>query len=254
MSTLDLYFTVDVEPDCPPYLASERGVAEGLPRLLALLAEEGVGATFFTTGDIARRHPHAVRAIVAGGHELAAHGDSHARLDRLPLAAVAAEIRACTETLRAFAPVSSFRAPYLQLPAAALELLVVEGYRVDSSCARYKPWQRPERDVPGLRRLAVSQTSSVLRLPRLAREAILGALASPVVLFVHPWEFVDLSRERLRLDCRFRTGAAALCGVRDTLRFFSARGARFRRVAEWAPVAAEPTATAAARATAPPHP
>ena len=43
----DVLLTVDVEPDCPPYLTGWRGVEEGLPRLLALLADEGVTATFF---------------------------------------------------------------------------------------------------------------------------------------------------------------------------------------------------------------
>jgi hypothetical protein len=67
----------------------------------------------------------------------------------------------------------------------------------------------------------------VLRLPRIVRETYLRALASPVVLFVHPWEFVDLRRERLRLDCRFKTGEIGLACVRDVIRSFAARGARF---------------------------
>ena len=72
-----------------------------------------------------------------------------------------------------------------------------------------------------------SVTSSVLRLPRAVREAWLARLASPVVLFVHPWEFVDLRDYDLRLDCRFATGATALRRVRAVLDFLSARGARF---------------------------
>jgi hypothetical protein len=79
-----------------------------------------------------------------------------------------------------------------------------------------------------LRRIPASMTSSVLRLPAFMRDPWLLTLSSPVVLFVHPWEFVDLRRERLRLDCRFRTGDAALACVRDVLRSFATRGARFR--------------------------
>jgi hypothetical protein len=44
---------------------------------------------------------------------------------------------------------------------------------------------------------------------------------------VHPWEFVDLRRERLRIDCRFRTGDKAFACVRDVIRRFARRGARF---------------------------
>jgi hypothetical protein len=47
------------------------------------------------------------------------------------------------------------------------------------------------------------------------------------VLFVHPWEFVDLRRAQLRFDCRFKTGDVALACVRDVLRGYTARGARF---------------------------
>jgi hypothetical protein len=47
------------------------------------------------------------------------------------------------------------------------------------------------------------------------------------VLFVHPWEFVDLRATDLRIDCRFATGATALRRVRASLRFLAARGAEF---------------------------
>jgi hypothetical protein len=48
-----------------------------------------------------------------------------------------------------------------------------------------------------------------------------------VVLFVHPWEFVDLTKERVRLDCRFKTGAVALDCARSVIRFFKERSAEF---------------------------
>ena len=64
------------------------------------------------------------------------------------------------------------------------------------------------------------------------RDAWLTSLSSPVVLFVHPWEFVDLTRERLRLDCRFRTGDPALRSVMEVLALLRARGAMFLRMTE----------------------
>ena len=41
----------------------------------------GVHGTFFTLGWVAERYPSLVRRIVAGGHELASHGDAHHRAD-----------------------------------------------------------------------------------------------------------------------------------------------------------------------------
>ena len=72
--------TVDVEQDCPPFMETFRGIEEGLPKLLSLLARRQVAATFFTTGDVARRYPAAIRAG-GPGHELGCHGDTHRRFD-----------------------------------------------------------------------------------------------------------------------------------------------------------------------------
>lgn len=225
-------FTVDVEPDCPPYLSTWRGIDSGLPALFELLAEEGVPATCFTTGEVARRRPSAVQAILDAGHELGGHGDQHVAFTQLDRAAAAADLAASSAVLRGFGPVRTFRAPYLKFPPAYLDLLVAEGYTLDSSEARYKSLGVQVRRVNGLLRVPASVTSSTLRWPACVRDGLLTRLSDPVVLFVHPWEFVDLRRERLRWDCRFRTGEEALASVRGTLRALSGRGARFVTMSE----------------------
>lgn len=229
---LEVSLGIDVEPDCPPYLATQyRGIESGLPRILDLLDTEGVKVTCFSTGGVAERYPERIRDIVARGHELGCHGHTHARFDRIPVAEARDEIATATRTLRAFgAPVTSFRAPNLRFPAEYLTLLEAHGYRVDSSQAKYKAeYYRPPAPTR-LRRIPASMTSSVLRLPAWLRNPWLASLSSPVVLFVHPWEFVDLTRERLRLDCRFKTGDPAIRAVRDVVRLFRERGASFVRM------------------------
>ncbi|MGH7620197.1 MAG: polysaccharide deacetylase family protein [Gemmatimonadaceae bacterium] len=223
-------FTVDLEQDCPPFLSSYRGMEQGFPRLADLLARLGVPATFFTTGDVATRFPHTVRRLLADGHELACHGMTHAAFTSLGRDAARAEIERSAEILRGFAPVTSFRAPYLRFPDAYVDLLEANGFALDSSHAKYKLAYYRSRVATTMRRVPASVTSSVLRLPRAIRGAYLSALSSPVVLFVHPWEFVDLTRERLRLDCRFKTGDVALQCVEDVLTSCAKRGARFVRM------------------------
>src|SRR6185437_5399012 len=220
-------FTVDLEPDCPPFLSGFRGVEHGLPKLLDVLDELDLRATFFTTGNVAERYPDSVRRLVHNGHELACHGMTHRAFPSLDRATAAWEIERSAEILRAFAPVTSFRAPYLKFPPAYLQLLERSGFVLDSSHAIYKLAYYRDRAPTGLRRIPASVTSSVLRLPRVVRRTYLAALSSPLVLFVHPWEFVDLRRERLRLDCRFRTGDVALACVSDVLRKLKNRGERF---------------------------
>jgi peptidoglycan/xylan/chitin deacetylase (PgdA/CDA1 family) len=197
--------TVDFEPDCPPYLSSTfRGIHEAAPRLLALFAETGIPATYFTTGEVAERYPEHVDALVRDGHELGCHGMSHTAFDRMDDATAEWEISRSADILREFAPVTSFRAPYLRFPERYVRLLEASDFLLDSSLAKY-----------------------VYRLPRLIRNPWLRALSDPVVLFVHPWEFVDLTHEDLRYDCRFRTGDFALRALREVIELFQRSGATF---------------------------
>jgi len=231
--------TIDFEPDCPPYLTSTfRGIEEGAPALLALFAELGVRATYFTTGEVAARYPEAVRALVRDGHELGCHGVSHTAFDTLGEDEARREIADSARLLRTFAPVTSFRAPYLRFPEPYVKLLEDAAFTLDSSLAKYKwSYHAPRLPTP-LTRIPASMTSSVLRIPAFVRDPWLLALSDPVVLFVHPWEFVDLTQEDLRYDCRFRTGDVALQCLREVIGLFQRRGSRFVTMRELEPAAA----------------
>ena len=220
--------TVDFEPDCPPYLSSTfRGIEEGAPALLALFAELGVRATYFTTGQVAELYPGAVRALVDAGHELGCHGVTHTAFDTLDEPTARWEIESSAERLRGFAPVTSFRAPYLRFPEAYVPLLEDAGFALDSSLAKYKRSYHAPRVATRLARIPATMTSSVLRLPAWIRDPWLATFRDPVVLFVHPWEFVDLTHYDLRWDCRLRTGAVALRCLREVIQLYQARGATF---------------------------
>ena len=227
--------TVDFEPDCPPYLSSTfRGIEEGAPALLRLFAETGIRATYFTTGEVAEKFPDSVRALVQAGHELGCHGVTHTAFDTLDEAAARWEIDHSVATLRRSAPVTSFRAPYLRFPDRYVALLESAGFLLDSSLAKYKRSYYSHRRPTTLTRIAASMTSSVYRLPRLVRNPWLLALSDPVVLFVHPWEFINLTNTDLRYDCRFRTGAFALRALREVIELFQQRGASFLPMRELA--------------------
>lgn len=227
-----VFFTIDMEQDCPPFLNTYRGITEGTPRLLDLFAKENTPATFFTTGDVARRYPKIVEQIVAAGHELGCHGDTHERFDHMTSDQAEAEIKNSTKTLRRFYPVKSFRAPNLMFPNEYLKFLEAENYQLDSSHAKYKKKAYlAGKDYPtALTRVPASVTSSVLRLPRVIRRPWLGTLSDPVVLFVHPWEFVDFRKSNLRLDCRFRTGDKALQCLQTNIRDFKQKKAQLLRM------------------------
>ena len=223
---------IDVEPDCPPYLATQyRGVTDGLPKLLDVLDASGVRTTCFCTGQVAERFPQCIHDIVARGHELACHGHTHRPFDGLTEAEARDEIETSSSVLRSFGPsVTSFRAPNLRFPERYLPLLECAGFRVDSSAAKYKRRRDAGTVTTTLARFPASTTSSVLRLPAWIRDPWLMTLASPAVLFVHPWECVNLTRERLRLDCRFRTGEPALRAISEMIASMQRQGTVFLRM------------------------
>jgi peptidoglycan/xylan/chitin deacetylase (PgdA/CDA1 family) len=88
----EVWLTIDDGPD-----------PEDTPRILELLAAHGARATFFVIGERAGIHPELIRAIVAAGHEVGHHTQTH------PLAAfwcasparVNRELDAGLEALRA---------------------------------------------------------------------------------------------------------------------------------------------------------
>lgn len=65
---------------------------EHLPGMLRTLEQHRVRATFFLVGQWVERHPEAVKAIVADGHEIASHGYSSAEFAKLSAEQVADEI------------------------------------------------------------------------------------------------------------------------------------------------------------------
>jgi peptidoglycan/xylan/chitin deacetylase (PgdA/CDA1 family) len=225
-----IFLTIDMEQDCPPYLNTYRGIAEGLNSLLSLLQEENVMTTFFVSGQIAKSFPDTVRNIINSGHEVGSHGYNHSDYTSLDRKSAQKDIDHSLSILRQFCSVCSFRAPYLKFPQSYLSLLQNAGISVDSSQAKYKLAYLQKSPPTKLLRIPASITSSVLRLPDWLRNPWLGALKSPVVLFVHPWEFVDLRTEKIPLDCRFNTGSIALDCLREVIHFYKKRGFQFRKM------------------------
>lgn len=113
----------------------EFGPRVGVPRLLDLLAREGLPSTWFVPGHTAVTFPDSVRAIAAAGHELACHGWAHEALGDLG----PGDQRRIVERGRAAIgelwgrPPTGFRAPHLSLGDSTLELLERLGFVYDSS-------------------------------------------------------------------------------------------------------------------------
>ena len=113
-------------------------VEQNIDRILALLEERGVHATFFTLGWIAERYPQMVQRIVTGGHELASHGYAHERANSLEPEAFFADVALAKAVLEdvSSTQVQGYRAPSFSIGNGnlwAYDCLAKSGYRYSSS-------------------------------------------------------------------------------------------------------------------------
>lgn len=85
------------------------------PRILDILKDEGVPATFFVTGASVLGEASLLRRILAEGSEVGNHSTTHADLDRLPDAAIRLELNTTQRLVESYTGRSMrlFRAPYL---------------------------------------------------------------------------------------------------------------------------------------------
>lgn len=65
---------------------------ETTPRLLKMLAQRGIKATFFVLGSRATASPEIIKQMIAEGHEVANHSWDHPQLPKIPVAAADKQI------------------------------------------------------------------------------------------------------------------------------------------------------------------
>lgn len=102
------------------------------PKVLDLLKEVGVRATFFVIGVHAERHPEIVRRMLDEGHEIGNHAYRHVKFAALPLRDQLAEIEQTDRILTQYdgRPWHWFRPPQGRLPLQLLSALVRTRHRI----------------------------------------------------------------------------------------------------------------------------
>ena len=205
-----------------------------MARLIELCAEGHVLGTFFTLGWIARHHPEVVRQLSAAGHEIASHGWGHERVSSLTPQQFRASVRDSKRELEDLTgrEVIGYRAPSFSILRGgewALDILVEEGYRYDSSLfpvrRRGYGFARGARDPHRIATASgpldefppatVKIGSTVLPAGggaylrlfpyALVRSAVRASSkrGQPATLYIHPWE-LDPEQPRLHVPLRTR--------------------------------------------------
>jgi polysaccharide deacetylase family protein (PEP-CTERM system associated) len=135
------YFQVSAfEKISPPstWDTRELRVEANTERVLKLLDEADVKATFFVLGWIAQRCPQLVKNIAAKGHEIASHGSAHQRVGTQTRSQFAADVLQAKTVLEDLTgtKVLGYRAPSYSISQHtpwAFDELLAAGYRYDSS-------------------------------------------------------------------------------------------------------------------------
>ena len=101
-------------------------------RILEILDEFGITATFFVIGVNAENYPEALNKIVSSGCEIANHTYSHVRIDKMSEAELYSEIKKCEDVLyeKTGKRPTLFRPPEGRVPQCLPSLSVAMGYSV----------------------------------------------------------------------------------------------------------------------------
>lgn len=216
-------------------------VEDNTLRILDMLDEFALRATFFVLGWVAERLPALVKEIHRRGHEIACHGYGHQLIYRLSPQEFRKDVSRAKNILEGLCgePVQGYRAPSYSITAKslwALDVLVEEGFSYDSSIF---PISHDIYGIPGGKRFPHTISTHAgkiqefpistfalnfgvwkpsvpiagggyLRLfpAHLVARAIQGINArekQPAVVYFHPWE-IDPHQPRIRagLKSRFR--------------------------------------------------
>jgi peptidoglycan-N-acetylglucosamine deacetylase len=217
-------------------------------RLLSLLEELRVRATFFVLGMAARAHPDLVRQIATSGHEIGCHGDAHRLVHTQTRQEFAADLHRARETIQELTGIApaGYRAPAFSITQQtpwAYEVLAEAGFAYDAS----------QHDSPRIRDRVVSSNfgphridvapaplwelpvavwqARTLKIP-VGGASYWAALPTPLILkgldacgpmaglYLHPYE-LDPQAVRSQLPPAARPSQRAQAAFRATQRNFA---------------------------------
>lgn len=126
-------------PDLRHFTTRDYGTRVGIFRLMREFSARDIKATFAVSAEIAKRYPPLLDAIIAGGHEIAAHGVSTAHIHHDGLTE-AKERELIAQTRAAFPDAKTWMSPARNESYRTLDLLAEHGFTV---CLDWEADQRP---------------------------------------------------------------------------------------------------------------
>jgi peptidoglycan-N-acetylglucosamine deacetylase len=147
----------------------EYGVRAGMPRILSMLARQGVKATFFTPAHTAQNFTATLKDAVSAGHEIGVHGFVHESPVNLAIDEERDLLKRSVDALESLTGKrpSGYRSPAWDLSANSITLLEEAGLQYDSSMMAndFQPYYARVGDVFTEEKLEFGTPSSVVEFP-----------------------------------------------------------------------------------------
>ncbi len=149
MAKIRTVFGFDMETDVGSWTSFYEGFRKGTPKILKVLADNNISATFYFTGDSAKKNPDIVHMVRDAGHEIGCHtlfhetiGDSLFEIPgMIPILSeeVVHRIELATKWVEEVAGVhpTSFRCPRLFGSTEVVNALERLGYTSDATYPMY---------------------------------------------------------------------------------------------------------------------
>jgi peptidoglycan/xylan/chitin deacetylase (PgdA/CDA1 family) len=191
------WFSVNVDG---PYIAmtfDDGPSPETTPRLLDILKQRNIKATFFMIGQNAERNPAIVKRILAEGHEIGNHSWTHPQLSKLPDDRVTEEINKTQNAIKdasGYAPVL-MRPPYGAITARQKEWIEKQfGLSVIIWSVDPFDWKRPGASVIEQRILAGARPGAIVLSHDIHKQTVDAMPATLDALAAKGFKFVTVSQ------------------------------------------------------------
>ena len=123
--------------------------AEDMTDILTTLKNEGVKATFFVLGEWAEKYPDVIKQMVADGHDVANHSDTHPHTNELNYDEVKNEIINANNKIKNITGIENklFRAPYGEYNNTVINAATDLGYYTIQWNVDSLDWKNPGTDA-----------------------------------------------------------------------------------------------------------
>jgi peptidoglycan/xylan/chitin deacetylase (PgdA/CDA1 family) len=191
------WFSVNVEG---PYIAmtfDDGPSPETTPRLLDILKQRNIKATFFMIGQNAERNPTIVKRILAEGHEIGNHSWTHPQLSKLSDDRVTEEINKTQNAIKdasGYTPIL-MRPPYGAITARQKEWIEKQfGLSVIIWSVDPFDWKRPGASVIEQRILAGARPGAIVLSHDIHKQTVDAMPATLDALAAKGFKFVTVSQ------------------------------------------------------------